>query len=321
MSALAQLGVAEEVTPGTIVVPSRFTDFNDESIVATYGRVESKGLRAGRLYRDDARFTTYPEGASGDVNVEVGSKGFGLLLKHMLGAVATGGSAGTGFTHTASPATLFGRSLTLQVGRPFYDDSVVSPFTYAGCKVTDWELSNSAQNNLMCKLGIDAIREDTTTALAAASYATGIENLSWVGGTITVAGTQVDVTEAKVSGDNKLRTNRRYLRSNPQKKEQVAEDFRGGAFSFKCDFDSLAHRNRVASTSAAGAVAQAVLKWQGLTAIVAGVFPTLTVTLNARFDKWAATVGGPDPLDQAIDGVYLGNSALSIAYLTSDSTP
>lgn len=317
----AQVGIAEEPAFGTITTPTRFLDFNSESITATYARTESKGLRAGRLYRDDARFTTFPEGAAGDLNLEVGSKGFGVLLKHMLGAVATSGSAATGYTHTATPANLLGKSLTVQVGRDFYDGSSVSPFTYAGCKIVDWEISNGPGDNLVCKLGVDAQREETATALAVASFPTGIEQLAWMGGVVTVAGTQVDVTDVKVSGDNKLRTDRRYLRSSALKKEQIGEDFRSGAFSFKCDFDSLAHRNRVAAASAAGAVAQVVLKWQGFTQIATGVLPALTVTINARFDKWAATIGGPDPTDQQIDGVYLGQGALSMAYLTSDATP
>jgi hypothetical protein len=85
----AQLGFAEETAFGTIVAPTRFAEFNSEGITASYARVESNGLRPGRRYRSDSRFTTYIEGASGDIELEVGSKGFGLLLKHMLGSITT----------------------------------------------------------------------------------------------------------------------------------------------------------------------------------------------------------------------------------------
>lgn len=320
---LAQLGVAEETAWGTPATPDRFLEFNSEGIQASYGRVESNGLRVGRLYRSEERFTTFVEGASGDLELEVVSKGMGLLFKHMLGAVATTGSASTGFTHTATPASLTGRGLTVQVGRPFYDGSSVQPFTYRGGKVTEWELSNSAEENLMLTLSMDFPDEVTATALAAASYPTGLETFSWVGGTVTIAGTQFDVTEASVSGSNGLKTDRRYLRGASTKKEPVAEDYRGGEFSLSADFDSLAQRNRVASATAAGSLATVVLRWAGQTPIpgAGAAVPALTATILGRFDTFEANVDGPDAISQDIGGTYLGPNAISLAYLTADTLP
>lgn len=323
MSALnAQVGVAEETVFGTIVAPTRFPEFNSESITATYARVESSGLRAGRLYRSDTRFTTYIEGASGDLEMEVGSKGFGLFLKHMLGSVATvAGAAGEVNTHTFTPGTLDGKSLTVQVGRPFYTGTTVQPFTYAGGKVASWELSNSNDGNLMATLSMDFATEDTATALAAASYPTGLETFSWVGGLVTIAGTQFDVTEAMVSGDNALKTDRRYLRNNPAKKEQTGDDYRSGEFELTADFDSLAQRARVASATAAGAMAQIALSWTGKSLAGTSTFPSLEVTIQARLDAFEANVGGPEGIEQSLSGVYLGDNAISIAYKTLDTLP
>jgi hypothetical protein len=318
----AQLGIAEETNHGVIVSPSRFLEFNSEGVTASYARVESGGLRPGRRYRSDTRFTTYIEGASGDIELEVGSKGFGLLLKHMLGSIATtAGAVGEVNTHTATPGDLNGKSLTVQAGRPFYTGSTVQPFTYAGGKVASWELSNSNDGNLMCTLSMDFATEDTATPLAAASYPTGIETFSWVGGLVTIAGTQFDVMEAAVSGDNAINTDRRYLRNNPAKKEQVGNDYRSGEFSLTADFDSLTQRNRVASATAAGAVAQVVLSWTGKTLAGTTTFPSLTVTLNGRFDGFEANVGGPEAITQALSGTYLGASAIQIDYKTIDAAP
>jgi hypothetical protein len=323
MSALdAQVGVAEETTFGTIATSTRFPEFVSESITASYARVESNGLRPGRLYRSDTRFTTYVEGAEGDLEVEVGSKGFGLFLKHMLGSIATvAGAAGEVNTHTATPGSLAGKSLTVQVGRPLYTGSPVQPFTYAGGKITSWELSNSNDSNLTATLSMDFATEDTATALAAASYPSGLETFSWVGGRVTIAGTQFDVMDASVSGENSLKTDRRYLRNNPAKKEQIGDDYRGGEFNLTADFDSLAQRNRVASATAAGAMAEVVLSWVGKTLAGATTYPELIVTLQGRFDQFEANVGGPAAVTQSLTGTYLGASAISIAYKTMDAAP
>jgi hypothetical protein len=315
----AQIGFAEETTFGVIATPTRFPEFNSESITATYARVESNGLRPGRRYRSDSRFTPYIEGAAGDIEMEVGSKGFGLLLKHMLGAIATtAGAAGEVNTHTATPGDLNGKSLTVQVGRPLYTGSTVQPFTHAGGKVASWELANSNDGNLMATLSMDFATEDTATALAAASYPTGLETFSWVGGQVSIAGTQFDVTEVSVTGDNALRIDRRYLRNNPAKKEQVGNDYRAGEFSLTADFDSLAQRNRVASATAAGAMAEVRALWQGKTLAGATTFPSLEVVLNGRFDTFEANVGGPAAIEQSLGGTYLGASAISIVYQSAD---
>lgn len=322
MSALsAQLGFAEESTYGTSVTPNKFTEFNSESITATYGRIESDGLRPGRLYRSDSRFTTYVEGASGDIELEVGSKGFGIWLKHMLGSISTGVLTDSTYTHTAVPGDLKGKSLTVQVGRPFYDESAVQPFTYLGGKITEWELSNSNDSNLMCALGMDFADEVTATALASATYPTGIETFSWVGGSVTIGGTAFDVTEASVSGSNNLNTDRRYLRNNTRKKEPIGDDYRGGEFSLTADFDSLTQRARVASATAAGAMAAVVLRWEGKTLAGATTYPSLTVTIQGRFDEFSANVGGPEAVTQELTGAYLGASAISVAYVSTDATP
>lgn len=318
----AQVGVGEETVHGTAVAVTRFPEFVSEGITASYARVESNGLRPGRLYRSDSRFTTYIEGAEGDLELEVGSKGFGLFLKHMFGSIATvAGAVGEVSTHTATPGPLAGKSLTVQVGRPLYDGSTVQPFTYAGGKITSWELSNSNDSNLMATLSMDFATEDTATALAAASYPTGIETFSWVGGLVTVAGTQFDVTEATVSGENSLKTDRRYLRNNPAKKEQIGEDYRGGEFELTADFDSLVQRNRVASATAAGAMAEVRLRWEGKTLAGATTFPSLELVLNGRFDSFEANVGGPEAIEQSLSGVYLGASAVSAIYRTLDAAP
>lgn len=322
MSALnAQLSSVEESVFGTSPVTTRFDEFVSEKIVATYGRVESNGMRAGRLYKTEDRFVPYCIGAAGDIVLEPGSKGFGFWLRQMLGGTPVTTGTATGYTHTIVPADLIGRSFTAQIGRPFYVGSSVQAFTYAGGKVASWTLANAVNGNLLATLSCDFISESTAVALAAASYPTALQNFSWIGGTVTIGGTQVDVFDASLTGDNGLVTDRRYLRGSAVKKEQVQDDYRAGTFALKADFDSTAQRDRVASATAAGAIATIVLRWEAPTVIPGGAIkPSLTATITARLDKFEANVSGPASLDQALSGVYLGSSALSIAYVTADAT-
>lgn len=324
MSALdAQIGVADETTVGTIATPTRFVEFVSEGLEAQYATIDSNGLRPGRRYRSLTRSTKYIDGAEGDLELEVGSKGFGFFLKHMLGTAAApvGPTADGAYTHTFTPGPLAGKSFTTQVGRPF-TGGTVQPFTYAGCKVDTWELANSNDDNLTCTLGVVAVSEDTTTGLAVASYPTGLETFSWVGGSVTIAGTSFPlVTEVSVSGNNNLDTDLRYLRNSTVKGEARENGYREGEFSMTAEFDSLAQRNRVASATVAGAMATVVCRWEGKAPIGGTTYPALVVTLNARFDTFTATVGGPESLMQELGGVYGDTGALSIDYITTDATP
>lgn len=320
MSALdAQVGAKTEVTYGTIITPTNFFDFNSESVTATYGRIESDSMRPGRQFRSDTRFTNYIEGASGDLELEVGSKGFGFWLLHALGSVSTGALTDSTYTHTFTPANLNGKSFTAQIGRPFYTGSSVQPFTYSGGKVGSLGLANANDNNLMATLGLDFQNEATATALATASYPAGVESFSWVGGTVTIGGTQFDVMNAGVTIDNALDTDRRYLRANALKKEPQTNDYRGVEFSLEADFDSLTQQTRVAALTAAGSIATVVLRWQAASLAGATTYPSLTVTVNGRFDEFQANVGGPDSITQSLTGVGVGASAVSAAYVSTDS--
>lgn len=323
MSALdAQLGCKKESVYGTPVVVDRFFELVTEGIKTEYGRVESNGLRPGRRHRSDTRFTTYVAGAEGDLELEVGSKGFGFWLDLMVGgSVVTAGPTDSAYTHTAAGGSTLGKSFTCQVGRPFYDGASVQPFTFPGGKVTEWELANDAEGNLMCTLGCDFQTELTATGLAVASYPTGLETFSWVGGSVTIGGAQVDVTDVKISQNNGLKTDRRYIRNNPLKKEPTEDDYRETEFEITADFDSLAQRNRVASATAAGAIATLVARWEGKSLIGATAVPALVATLNARFDEFEANVDGPEAIDQMLSGMALGATAVSLAYTTTDAVP
>lgn len=322
-----QLGYADE-TPGAYgvpVTPTKFLEYDSESIEETEGRTEGDPLRTGSAFLRHDRFTPYFEGASGNLSFAVMTKGFGWWLKHMLGAVATTGPAETNiYTHTGTEGELFGKSFTMQMNRPFNPSGTNQPFTYRGGKVTEWTLSNSVDENLMCELGLDFQQVDTAPALANASYPANMDNFTWAGGVITLGGTAYDVTEISLQGNNGLATDRRAIRGNTDKKEPTSAR-REGSFSVKADFDSLTHRNRAHATTRAGALASLEARWRGPTLLGSTLFPELKVTIPAiRFDEWKGSTEGTDAIEQELSGAVRWNGAqspFSMAYATADTTP
>lgn len=319
-----QLGVAHETTYGTAVTVSRFFEYESEGIDDSYGRTQGDPLRVGSGFVRSDRSTPYYEGASGSLQMAVLTKGFGFWLRHMTGSVpTTSGPTDATYTHTAAEGDLFGDSFTMQINRPFHPSGTAQPFTYSGCKVAKWKLSNAVDGNLLLDLDIDAMQVATATALATASYPASMDNLTWAGGLITVGGTQVDVTEVAIEVDNGLKTDRRFVRQNTDKKEPTASR-RSGSASFKCDFDSLTHRSRAAATTRAGTLASFTGTWRGPVLLGATTYPEFTVTLPAiRFDDWKASTGGTEALVQELSGAMLydgSTSPVTLTYKSADST-
>lgn len=318
-----QLMLVDEVTYGTAVVTTRTFEFNTEGIEEQEGRTVGKPMRTGWVERND-RFTPWYAGAAGPVQLDVLTKGFGILLKHMLGQVSTTGpSETTVYTHTATMADLLGKSMTLQINRPLHPTGTSQAFTFRGTKVTEWTLSNSVDGNLVLDLGLDAQISDSAIALAAAAYPTGMEPLSWAGGVITIGGTPFDVTEFSLKGNNNLAVDRRFIRGNTDKKEPTGGR-RTVEFSLSADFDSMTQRNRAHATTRAAALAAVTAKWSGPTLLGSTIFPNLLVTLPAvRFDKWKAAVADDNGITQELSGTITFDgsaSPVTMAYQSADTT-
>lgn len=318
-----QLMTKTEATWGTPVVVDLAHEFNSEGIEETYGRTEGDPLRVGTFDKRDDRFTPYFAGAAGPVEMDVMTKGFGFWLKHMFGAVATTGPTETVvYTHTFTLADLLGKSFTLQVARPFHPSGTVQPFTYEGGKVTEWELANSVDGNLVATVGTDFQQVSTATGLATAAYAAGMENLTWAGGSVTIGGVQVPLTEIAIKRSNGLNTDRRKINGTTDKEEQTGGR-RECEFSLSCDFDSLTQRNRAAATTRAGALAAIVATWIGPTLLGTTIYPTLQISIpQARFDKWKAANEGPEGIMQELSGVGLSGAspAIGAVYKSADAT-
>jgi hypothetical protein len=317
-----QIGLAEEVTWGTRVAPARFLEYNEESIQLNNERIESQGLRAGR--RVTRHWVNNRKGAGGGITFEVMNKGFGLLFKHMLGATAvtTPGGGTLSRDHTATVGDLDSKSLTVQKGVPPIL-AATQPFDYTGGKISEWEITNDVDGLLMLSCTFDFQTEDTAQTLASASYASGIEPLTFLGGLVTIGGAATDLSNFSLSGSNGLKTDRYYIRQSGLKKEQIEDtERRNYEGSFSADFENLTLYNRFAN----GTEAAIVAKWEG-SIIEAALKYEVEVTLpRCRFEGETPTVGGPDVVAQPVafkaldptDGV---TSPVTIRYRTTDTAP
>lgn len=318
----SQFGLAAESTYGTGVTVTRFIEFTKESMQQNIERIESKGLRASnRVLRSD-RFVVGKKSVEGDLEAEVGSKGFGLLFKAALGAssISTPSGATNARLHRHTLADPYGQSYTLQVGRP--DTSgTVQPFTYSGCKISEFELKNGIDDFLMGTWKWDGQAETTATSLATASYATGVEYLSWIGGAVNIGGSAVAVvTDVSINVKTGIKTDRYTIASTRTKKEQIISEMTEITGTVTCEFDGLTNYNRFVN----GTLAQVDVTWTGETAIEGSTYPYVKVTLpNCRFDGNTPNVEGPDILsiELPFKALYDGtNEAITLDYMTSDTT-
>lgn len=219
----SQFGHVDEVTYGSAVTVTRFLEIQKESIKNDVGKWFSRGTKD--VVNRSSRSRTYSKGAKGDIEFEVMNKGFGKLFRQCFGvgaAVQVGVT--TEYTHTFTPDIAAGKTgimSTMQVGRPSVDGTV-QPFTYKGCKITEFEFTSELDGPLMLKVTVDAQSETTGTALATASYPTDPASFIFIDGALTIGGVASYVKSIKLNCKWSLDTERRFLGAITTKKEPIA---------------------------------------------------------------------------------------------------
>jgi len=314
----AQLGMAAETTYGDPATVSRFFAFLDESMDHTIGRLESAGLHPGKRVLRSEDWAASEKAVAGAMSVELKTKGLGLLLKHCFGSVATSqpdaAGAPTVYEHLFTPGTL--PAATVQVGRP--DSSgTVQPFTYTGCVVKDWELSVDAKG--IGRLQVNFVGQDEVLdePLATAVYPTSPVLLTWVQGTVTVAGGAARVKKFSIKATHSLDDDDYALGSQLRDKPEE-NGLREITGTIEAEFDGLTDYNRFR----AGTEHAVVLDFVGPTISGAHKYG-LTVTVNARFDGKTPAVSGPGIITRSLPFKVIDNGTTSYKalYRTTDATP
>jgi len=307
-----QWGFVDEVTYGTFVAPTRFLEFNSESVKLERERIESNGIRAGR--RVLHRWAAGVQRVTGDIEFELAPQGTALLWKHILGGVSTTGAGP--YTHTLTPGDLAGKSMTVQIGRPDIGGTVRS-FSYLGCKVASAELSLEVNEFAMMTVSLYGAHEDTSQALATASYPTGLSPFVFTQGSLTLAASAFDVKSASLSIDNGLATDRHFIRATtPERpKEPLEADRRAITGTLTADFTDLTAYNRFVNGTEAALVFT----------LNAGAAAQTTITMNVRFDGETPDIGGAELLEQSLPFKAVSSTsdaaAITVAVINSDSAP
>jgi hypothetical protein len=318
-----QLGIAEETTYGTVVTPTRFLEYNSCGIKLQRGMTESKGLRSGTRVQRSDRFMPYTIGAAGAIELDVPTKGFGMLLKHMLGGASIGTVTDANYLQTFIPGTLLGDMLTIQEGKALVGTATVQPFTWHGAKVVSWELSCDVDGILVCTIEFDCEDEDTSTSLATAAYISDTRVFSFDGCAVQIGGSSFEASSVSFTGDNNLKTDRRFLTGSSLKKQPLENGHREYGFSMEAEFTSLAQYDRYRSATAAGQLAAIVATFTGPVAHGGATLPQLVVTIPAaRFDQVDVETSGPENLEQSLSGIATDNGSaapITITYRTTDA--
>lgn len=313
-----QLGAKTEAAYGTSVVVDKFFDFVSESSTREQTRIESSSLRAQSRVITTDNWALGKIAVSGDFDMELRPKGAAFWLAHAIGvAVTSQPSAGpdpTVYKHTITPAAL-PMAFTLQVAKPDISD-VAQPFTYAGCRISEWELTCAVDEFAHLKMSYLGQQESTVTALAVASYPTGNKPYTFVQGTVTVGGVATDVKSLSVKGSNNL-TDDRYFLGNLLRKRPEENALREYTGTFEAEFDGLTAYNRFVS----GAEAAVVLLFEGATISSTYKFQC-KITLNVRFDGETPKVGGPEIVQAPMPFKVIndGTTSIKIEYQTTDAT-
>ena len=305
----AQIGIGVESTVGTAATPTRFYEFNDESIAMTIERIESEGLRTGnRVLRSD-RYASGQKAIEGSFSMDMTADNTAILFKHALGAVATAGS----YVHTCTMSDPFGLGLTIEVGRPG-NDGTVRAFTYAGCKINTLDLSVSVGELLSAEFGVIGTTAESIGTVTAASYGSSLELLHFAGAAITVAGTAYPCKDFSLSVNNGL-TGDRFVLGSQVAQQPIASSLAEVTGSLTAEFVNATAYNRVVNATHAAVVAT----------FTDSTGDSITVTVPvARFDGDTPSVGGPDILDQTLSfkGLFNGtDSPVTIAVANGDSAP
>jgi hypothetical protein len=314
-----QLGIAAETTWGTYAVADHWYEPDNESLNLNKARIEGKGLRANnRVLRSD-RWASGKIDVSGDVQLAVLNKSFGLWFKHMLGASLITAD-GAGWKHTSTFGDPYGLGLTVQVGRP--DGSgTVRPFSYTGCKVQQWDLSNAVDGTLDLKVTLDGQQETTAQTLAAASYAATTELFYFTQGAITVGGSSsYNIKQWNLSNQTGIKQDRYFINGLGTKSEQIINAWAQPSGALTAEFTDLTGYNLYVN----GTVSALSFTYQTVTTYDTAKPYKIVITVPAcRFDGTTPKLGGPDILEfmgnfkVLNDGV---NSPITIDYYTSDAT-
>ena len=337
----AQVGFGAESVFGTAVTVDHFFEHDEANLDLQQKWAMGQGLHAGGQVQRATRMVPTTRAAKGVFKTDVTTKKFGLLIRHMLGSpLATPVLiSGAAFKQVHTLSNAAGLSLTTQIGYPRVD-GVVEPFTYPGCKVSDWELSCQEGDLLKLNVGLDAQDELTTAttpagaALTAASYPVPAEVFNFTQAVVKIGGTATTATGiASIASGVAVASLLRSLnvkQTNPLaesrfgtaavKREQIANGYAAPTVSFDCEFQA---RTEFYDVFRAGTVLPMQITFTGTQIGVTGSFNSVDIVIPAtKLIDDNISGNGMDLTNQPLNFQVLddtANNPLQITYISTDT--
>lgn len=230
------VGLGKESVYGTAVAVTRWLEFtNPAPLKPTLGIKQGAGIRPGRRVARSGRRVTTLRGASGPINVELFSKGLGLLLEACLGVSSSGVSSGSTYQQVHKLGDTL-PSYTLQFGAPNAAGAITA-HTYPGATVESWEITGAVGDIAMLNTTWDARELNTAQAYASPSYPAGgnlyrVQDAKIYTGTITAptatalavtsSATEIaSVKSVKIACANTLQKERYFANQGGRKSAQL----------------------------------------------------------------------------------------------------
>lgn len=317
----ASLGIKTETTFNTAVTVDRFYEFNSESTKYVKNTVVGQGLRAGGLVPRSQRRVVTTFAASGDFEIDLPSKGLGLLLAHAMGSFPTPSTTSGVSTYQFVLGDPYTKSFTTEVGVPEYDGQMTSK-KLTGCKIASFDLSVGAGDIAKGKFSIDAAGlTQTEASVATPSFSASTNLFHFAQGVITdnVSTTYANIKDFDLNVDNALKTDRYNLGSLGAKQEQIINGFRNITGKITAEFTDVVLFNKFYNDTTAGLK----LTFTGAAIGSGSEYETFEIKLPAvKFDGDTPAVAGPGVIDVTFnftaydDGT---NAPLTITYKTTDS--
>jgi len=317
------LGIKKESVFGTAVTVDRFYEFNSEGTKYTKNTVVGQGLRNGGLVARANRRVVTTLAGEGEFEVDLQTRGMGLLLSLATGSVPTGSLANGVYTYLFTAQDLIGDSFTTQVAVPQYGGTLTYK-TLSGCKMTNFELSVGAGDIAKAKFSLDSkgftTGASTSATVAYANIATS-NLLHFAQGSITdnVSTTYANIKDFSLTVDNSLKTDRYNLGAAGSKSEQIINGFRAISGKVTAEFTDTVLLDKFIADTTAGLK----LTFEGATIGSGSDKETLSITIPAaKFDGDTPMVSGPGVIDVSFgftvfdDGT---NEPFTITYKTLDS--
>jgi hypothetical protein len=329
----SQVGVIAETTYGTAVTVTKFYEFLSENFVFNPTWLDGQGLKAGQAFNRSSRTVVSQNAVSGDITMEhtIGSAAsviadsMGFWWKQALGSgiVTPTVVLGTAFKQVHTPGSKAGFYFTTQIGRPQISGVTVQPFTYVGCKCTDWEFSCSDNQIAQLKCTVDGRNELTATGLAAASYPTPNGLFSFadatnfkIGGTASTTAGETTVSSGVsigslvsgivITGSNPMKTDRYGLGNAGLKGEPIENAIPTITGTLSTEFFSRTELYDVFKTAGTTVLQLDFSKFDSAgndaNGVAAGPNPYLLSFIfpAVKFKTASVNVGGPDVIPQSI---------------------